>query len=119
MSFLAFGGFVASLLGANNGSARPQEQSKNDSYAPIARQFENMNRTVDRINNNINRFAFHEKNLNNLEKLLSRIERMEREMQTAEFRKLAREVPGTQRKMFNMIEDLRYEARILLSQRYA
>lgn len=119
MNFLSFGGFVARLLGADNGSARPQEYAKQDSYVPIARQFQDMHRTVDRINNSLQRLEFHEKNLNNLEKLLSRIERMEREMQTAEFRKLAREVPGTQRKMFNMIEDLRYEARILLSHRYA
>lgn len=113
MSFLKFGGFVAGLLGANNES-RPQI----DRYAPTAANFDSIHRTIDRIGQKAERISFHQQNIANIQRLLNRIERMEAQMQTEEFRRLAREVPGTQRKMFQQIEELRYEARVLYDKRH-
>lgn len=114
MNFLAFGGFVARLLGADNGSARPQEQSKNDSYAPIARQFENMNRTVDRIGGHMRQLQVHEQRLHKLEKIVNRIERIRKYMQTYEYQQLVVDYPGTREELLEEIEDLRYQAKVLL-----
>lgn len=113
MSFLQFGGFVAGLLGANN-DARPQV----DRYAPTAANFDSIHRTIDRIGQKAERISFHQQNIANIQRLLNRIERMEAQMQTEEFRRLAREVPGTQRKMFQQIEELRHEARLMYANRH-
>jgi len=113
MSFLAFGGFVAGMLGANS-----PKKTQVDHYAPTAANFDSIHRTIDRIGQKSARIAFHEKNIENIHKLINRIERMEAQMQTEEFRELARKVPGTQRKMFQQIEDLRYEARLMFENRY-
>lgn len=113
MGFLKFGGFVAGMLGANAGT-----HTQVDRYAPTAANFDSIHHTLDRIGQKSERIAFHEKNIAEIHRLLNRIERMEAQMQTEEFRRLAREVPGTQRKMFQQIEDLRYEARVLYDKRH-
>lgn len=113
MSFLKFGGFVAGILGAKS-SYIPQSNN----YNQTAANFDSINRTIDRIGQKADRISFHQQNIANIHRLLNRIERMEAQMQTEEFRHLAREIPGTQRKMFQQIEDLRHEARLLYANRH-
>jgi len=118
MSFLAFGGFVARLLGADNGSARPQEYPQPDRYAPISQQFDSMNLTADRIVDKVKRIEFHTENQRKIQKIFDRIGRIQLHMQTNDFKDMNREFPGTEEKMLEQIESLRQEARRLLSYRH-
>lgn len=119
MSFLKFGGFVASLLGANNSQTRQpiKHKSYHRRYGPVRTQFDSMNNTVDRIGSYIDQIKVHEKRLNKLEKIVNRIERIQAYMQTYEFKQLNIDYPGTREEMLDEIENLRYEAKALLNQR--
>lgn len=116
MNFLNFGGFIARLLGVDNTqrSTTINTNPKRHSYAPIRAQV-SLNRTVDRINKNIQRLEVHEKRVYKLKRIANRIDRIESHMQTYEFKKLNREYPCTEQTLLNEIRDLRYEAHLLLN----
>lgn len=118
MNFLAFGGFVARLLGADNGSARPQEYPHTERYAPISHQFDSMNLTADRIVDKVKRINFHAENQRKIQKIFDRIGRIQLHMQTSDFKEMNRDFPGTEEKMLAQIECLRQEASTLLSYRH-
>lgn len=119
MSFLKFGGFVASLLGSNNSSTKQpvKHKSYQRRYESVRTQFDSMNNTVERIGSYIDQIKVHEKRINKLEKIVNRIERIQAYMQTYEFKQLNIDYPGTKEELLDEIEDLRYEAKVLFNQR--
>lgn len=115
MSFLAFGGFVARLLGVNNPEPAQGYLPKGRSYAPIRTQVK-LSNTVERINKKIDLIKIHEKRLYKLEKIVSRIERIERFMNTYEFNKLKTNYPEIEKELLDEIDELRYKAKYLLNE---
>ena len=118
MSFLGFGGFIARLLGANNQKPADGCLPKNRGYSHVGYQFKSMNSTVDRINHSLQRIDFHEKNLYKIKKIINKIERIERYMQSYKFKQLKVDKTRLEEEMLNEIEDLRYKARRLLDYQY-
>lgn len=116
MSFLAFGGFIARLLGVNNPEPAQGYLPKGRSYAPVRAQFDTMNKTVDRISKNIRLLDIHEKRLYKLKKIVHRIERIERFMNTYEFHELKADYPEVEKELLDEIDDLRYKAKYLLNE---
>lgn len=116
MSFLAFGGFIARLLGVNNPEPAQGYLPKGRSYVPVRVQFDTMNKTVDRISKNIRLLDIHEKRLYKLKKIINRIERIERLMNTYEFYELKANDPEIEQEWLDEIEDLRYKAKYLLNE---
>lgn len=116
MGLFAFGGFIARLLGTNKSQKIETHKRipKRNSYAPIRTQV-GLTRTVDRINKNIQRLEVHEKRIYKLKSIATRIDRIENYMNTYDFKQLNADYPGTEQELLDEIQDLRYQAQLMLN----
>ena len=115
MILKALGHFFSSLFVSEKSEPTYNNRPKGRNYEAISDNFTSAYGSVDRIVSHIDQLNIHQRRINNLTKIMNRIDEIKAFMKTYEFKKMEVDYPNLKKEMNDEIEDLFYKAKSLMN----